>query len=280
MKLIEDLLTYKWVSAESPSKILNRGKACARIVQVESSLSIDHRGPWCVVSFWRSYGRSVGRSHAESFVTRSTYSGQRPTPQALPASPSLSLSLFLSLVRPTISLAPLITLPFYNAPLCSAAEPCIFLDAMDFPKAFRCSASLAPFLTCLCQSLRDKPRAELSFHRNNTESVTNRRPKSSGKLWVSGLYRIKKWNTAFLLLRSTISIVSCSHDLRAKVAPQSVPPHREQWKFLVSYVTSLSFVRTEVREPKRASRRTDDSIRLGGWKPIVWVRQRWESAGY
>lgn len=111
--------------------------------------------------------RSVGRSHAESFVTRSTYSGQRPTPQALPATPSLSL--FLSLVRPTISLAPLITLPFYNAPLCSAtAEPCIFLDAMDFPKAFRCSASLAPFPTCLCQSLRDKPKAELSFYRNNT----------------------------------------------------------------------------------------------------------------
>lgn len=29
------------------------------------------------------YGRSVGRSHARSFVTRSTYSGQGPTPQAL-----------------------------------------------------------------------------------------------------------------------------------------------------------------------------------------------------
>ena len=29
-----------------------------------------------------------------------------------------------------------------NAPLCSATlEPCIFLDAMDFPKAFRCFAS-------------------------------------------------------------------------------------------------------------------------------------------
>lgn len=45
-----------------------------------------------VCSFVRSYGRSVGRFHAGSFVTRSTYSGQRPTPQALPA--SLSLSLF------------------------------------------------------------------------------------------------------------------------------------------------------------------------------------------
>lgn len=160
---------------------------CARIVQVESSLSIDRRGPWCVVSFWCSYGRSVGRSHAGSFVTRGTYSGQRPTPQALPASLFLSLppsSLSLSL-RPSsfscpaddlvrsrsLSLAPLITLPFYNAPLCSAtAKPCIFLDAMDFPKAFRCRV---PFPACLCQTFRDKPKAELLFHQNNIESITD-----------------------------------------------------------------------------------------------------------
>lgn len=50
------------------------------------------------------YGRSVGRSHARSFVTRSTYSGQGPTPQALlplSFSPLLPLLPLARSYRPT-----------------------------------------------------------------------------------------------------------------------------------------------------------------------------------
>lgn len=60
---------------------------------------------------------------------------------------SLSLSLHSSPLLFTRSWPPSSSLlsPYRlsnNAPLCSATlEPCIFLDAMDFPKAFRCFAS-------------------------------------------------------------------------------------------------------------------------------------------
>lgn len=50
-------------------KSLDFSRACLSIVE---DLDAPYRS-----------GRSVGRSHAGSFVTRSTYSGQGPTPQAL-----------------------------------------------------------------------------------------------------------------------------------------------------------------------------------------------------
>ena len=79
-------------------EILNRGKERrarqkSRLVS-RTCLSIVEDLDASYRSGVRTVGRSVGL-HAESFVTRSTYSGQRPTPQALPASLSFSLFSFL-----------------------------------------------------------------------------------------------------------------------------------------------------------------------------------------
>lgn len=138
-----------------------------------------------VLVFVRSVGRSVScwkLCHSGHVLRAKTDAASSPrvsvslAPSLLPLSLSLRPSSFScpadDLVRSrSLSLAPLITLPFYNAPLCSAtAKPCIFLDAMDFPKAFRCRV---PFPACLCQTFRDKPKAELLFHQNNIESITD-----------------------------------------------------------------------------------------------------------
>lgn len=127
-----------------------------------------------VLAFVRSFvsslvGRSVGLMlEALSLEARTRGKDRRrklslrlrlsPSYFSISFSLPFSLSVLLSPSRPPSSsllsgrhgslscpLAPLITLPFYNAPLCSAtAEPCIFLDAMDFPKAFRCYARASP----------------------------------------------------------------------------------------------------------------------------------------
>lgn len=127
-----------------------------------------------VLAFVRSVGRSVScwkLCHSEHVLGAKTDAANSPRVSlALFLSPSLPSSRssvpFLPYGGPSRSFPlALITLPSYNAPLCSATvEPCIFLDAMDFPKAFRCSApSLAPFPACLCQTFRDKPKSELSL---------------------------------------------------------------------------------------------------------------------
>jgi len=172
---------------------------------------------WSVRAFVRSVGRSVGRSHAGSFVTRSTYSGQRPTPQALPASIPLSL-------QATLSLAPLITLPFYNAPLCSAtAEPCIFLDAMDFPKAFRCYARASPLSRRLwpCQTC-----SAISRERGNGTSrerererervkVTSFPAEITSKVYRERVYRLLPSPTTMETHRSLRDIIV---DVRARAS--------------------------------------------------------------
>ena len=101
-----------------------------------------------VLAFVR-VGRSVGLMlEALSLEARTRGKDRR---RKLSAFLSLSLSLSLCL-SPLLSSSPASWVSFFlslialylsnNAPLCSATlEPCIFLDAMDFPKAFRCFAS-------------------------------------------------------------------------------------------------------------------------------------------
>jgi hypothetical protein len=113
-------------------------------------------------------------------------------------SPRLSLSLSLSLsvprllfspAQPAFSLAPLITLPFYNAPLCSStAELCIFLDAMDFPKAFRCYARASPLSRRLwpCQTCSAISRERGRTEREREPKLLPFRPKSRRKYIASG----------------------------------------------------------------------------------------------
>lgn len=132
-----------------------------------------------VCSFLRSVGRTVScwkLCHSKHVLGAKTDAASSPRVSLslslffLGLSHSFSFSVFLSSSRVSslsllsiqrsrsYPLATLITLPFYNAPLCSAtAEFCIFLDAMDFPKAFRCYVKAASPLS-QCGLVKFSPR--------------------------------------------------------------------------------------------------------------------------
>lgn len=95
----------------------------------------------CGAASVRSVGRSVScwkLCHSKHVLGARTDAASSPLALSLlrlSSSPLLPrrVSLSCSLLSPYLS---------NNAPLCSATlEPCIFLHAMDFPKAFRCFAS-------------------------------------------------------------------------------------------------------------------------------------------